>query len=270
MTEQNTFQLSGSAAQIYEEQTVPALFRPLAELTLNHVTVQEGDRVLDVACGTGIVARLVAEKVGPSGTVTGVDLNSGMIEAAQRYSSATSVNIEWHQSDVTGLPFADASFDIAFCQQGLQFFPDKPAALSEMQRVLAPGGTLVLTVWSAISPLMAAVADAAGQYISPEAATSALSPFAFRDIEVIKALVREAGFPEIEVENLEVERRIGAAAESIPKEIASLPVGELVAKLDESTEKALYGDIEEALKDFVQHDGIVVPQEAHLIRATRP
>ena len=115
-----------------------------------------------MACGTGIVARLVAEKVGPSGTVTGVDLNPGMIEAAQRYSSATSVNIEWHQSDVTGLPFADASFDIAFYQQGLQFFPDKPAALSEMRRVLAPGGTLVLTVWSAISPLMAAVADAAG------------------------------------------------------------------------------------------------------------
>ncbi len=127
-----------------------------------------------------------------------------------------------------------------------------------------------MTVWSAISPLFAAIADAVGGYIGPEASTSALSPFAFRDAEVIKALLTEAGFSKIEIENLVVERRIGPAKQSIPKEIAGAPVGALVAKLDESTEKALYRDIEEALRDFVQHDGIVVPQEAHLIRATRP
>lgn len=270
MAEQDTFQLSGSAAQIYEEQKVPGLFGPLAELTLHHVKVQEGARVLDVACGTGIVARLVAEKIGPSGTVAGVDLNSGMIEAARLYMPANLTNIEWHESDVTDLPFGDDSFDIAFCQQGLQFFPDKNAALKEIQRVLAPGGSIILTVWSAISPLFAAIADAAGQYIGPEASTSALSPFAYRDIEVIKGLVVDAGFVQINVEPLVVERRIGPAKEGIPKEIAGAPVGTLVAKLDEPKQKSLYEDIEEALRDFVEDGGIVVPQEAHLIRASKP
>ncbi len=245
------------------------MFRPLAELTLNHVNIQEGDRVLDVACGTGIVASLVAEKVGPFGSVTGADLNAGMIEAARLYTPANTANIEWHQNDVTSLPFEDASFDMAFYQQGLQFFSDKPAALSKLRRVLAPGGTLILTVWSAISPLFAAVADSIGRFIGPEASTSVLSPFAFRDGEVIKALLMEAGFPKVEIERLLVERRICLATESIPKEIAGSPVRELAAKLDEPTEKALYSEIEEALRDFVEDEGTVVPQEAHLVRAIR-
>ncbi len=96
MTDRDTFQLSGNAAEIYEEQKVPAMFRPLAELTLEHVKILEWDRVLDTTCGTGIVARLVARKVGPSGSVTGVDLNAKMIEAAKEYFSNTSAKIEWH------------------------------------------------------------------------------------------------------------------------------------------------------------------------------
>jgi ATP sulfurylase len=120
-----------------------------------------------------------------------------------------------------------------------------------------------------ISPLFAAVADSIGRFIGPKTSTSVLSPFAFCDGEVIKALLMEAGFPKVEIERLLVERRIGLATESIPKEIAGSPVRELVAKLDEPTEKALYPEIEEALRDFVEDEGIVVPQEAHLVRAIR-
>ena len=155
-----------------------------------------------MACGTGIVASLVAEKVGPFGSVTGADLNAGMIEAARLYTPANTANIEWHQNDVTSLPFEDASLDMAFYQQGLQFFSDKPAALSELRRVLAPGGALILTVWSAISTLFAAVADSIGRFIGPKASTSVLSPFEFRDGEVIKALLMGAGFPKVEMSRL--------------------------------------------------------------------
>ena len=243
------------------------MFRPPAELTLNHVEVRKGDRVIDVACGTGIVTRLVAGKVGKSGTIAGVDLNAGMIEAAQRYLTDMDATIEWHQCDVIDLPFADAIFDIAFCQQGLQFFPDKPAALSEIRRVLVPGGTMILTVWSSVSPLFAAIADAADRYINADAAKSALSPYAYRDGELIKALVTEAGFSAINMEILVVERRIGPPEESIPNEIFGGSVGPFVAKLDESTQKTLFDDVAEALQDYLEHDGIVVPQEAHLIRA---
>ncbi len=96
MADRDTFQLGGDAAHIYEEQKVPAMFRPLAELTPEHVKIQERDRVLDAACGTGIVARLEAGKVGSSGGVTGVDLNAEMIEAAKQYSSNTSAKIDRH------------------------------------------------------------------------------------------------------------------------------------------------------------------------------
>ena len=129
MPEQESWQLEGNAPQIYEDQKVPAMFRPLAEATLDRVDVPKGSRVLDVACGTGIVARLVAEKAGKSGSVLGVDLNAGMIEVAKQNSPVTEANVEWRQGDVNALPFPDASFDIAFCQQGLQFFPEKLAAL---------------------------------------------------------------------------------------------------------------------------------------------
>ena len=120
-----------------------------------------------------------------------------------------------------------------------------------------------------ISPLFAAVADSIGRFIGPKTSTSVLSPFAFCDGEVIKALLMEAGFPKVEIERLLVERRICLATESIPKEIAGSPVRELAAKLDEPTEKALYSEIEEALRDFVEDEGTVVPQEAHLVRAIR-
>ena len=131
MPEEKTFQLQGNAPQIYEDQQVPSLFRPLAELTLRHVDVPEGSRVIDVACGTGIVGRLIAEKVGKSGSVVGVDLNAGIIEVAKQNSPVDSAPLEWRQGDVNALPFPDASFDIAFCQQGLQFMPDKSGAMAE-------------------------------------------------------------------------------------------------------------------------------------------
>ena len=135
MAEQDRYQLQGSAPQIYEEYKVPVVFRPLAELTLQYVEVKEGARVIDVACGTGIIGRLVAERVGKSGKVVGVDLNPGMVDAAQRCSPATVAKVEWCQGDVNTLPFPDASFDLAFRQQGLQFFPQKLAALEEIGSV---------------------------------------------------------------------------------------------------------------------------------------
>jgi ubiquinone/menaquinone biosynthesis C-methylase UbiE len=89
LAEQETFQLQGDAPQIYENQKVPAMFRPLAELTLTHTDVPEGSRVIDLACGTGIVGRLAAEKVGGSGSVVGVFLNAGMIEVARQHPPAS-------------------------------------------------------------------------------------------------------------------------------------------------------------------------------------
>jgi len=116
------------------------------------VDVHEGDRVIDLACGTGILGRLAAEKAGRSGSVVGVDLNAGIIEEAKRHPPTSGAGLELIQGDVTALDYPDASFDVAFCQQGLQFFPNKLAALKEIRRVLTPGGTVALTVWSSLPP----------------------------------------------------------------------------------------------------------------------
>ncbi len=267
MAEQESYQLQGNAPQIYEEQHVPSIFRPLAELTLRHVDIPEGARVIDVACGTGIVGRLVAEKVG-NGTVAGIDLNAGMIEVAKRSTPMTDANVEWHHGDVNALPFPDARFDMAFCQQGLQFFPDKLGALKEIRRVLTPGGSLILTVWSEVSPLNAALADALALHVSAEVAKTSLAPYALHEPEVIQALFVESGFSEIQMEIIEFERRIGPAEEYVQEAMASAPYANDVESLDMATRKAMVKEVGEALQNYRKDDGFDIPQQTHLIRAT--
>jgi ubiquinone/menaquinone biosynthesis C-methylase UbiE len=103
---------------------------------------KDGDRVLDVACGPGLVAGRVNQVSNATCKITGIDLNEAMITAAKK-----NPNIDWHLGSATELPFADDSFEVVFCQQGLQFFPDRAAAMREMRRVLTPGGQLSLNVW---------------------------------------------------------------------------------------------------------------------------
>ena len=200
--------------------------------------------------------------------MVGVDLNAGMIEAAKRYSPVTDTKVEWRLADVSALPFPDASFDMAFCQQGLQFFPDKLVALKELRRVLAPGGSMILTVWSAIPGLAAAQSAALAKYVSAQAAKSSLAPYSFRDHDDIKGLMVEAGFQAIQMETLVVERQMGPAEESIPRGISATPFANDVAKLDRAARDALYREIGEALQKYRVHDGFAVPQPTHLIRAT--
>ena len=188
MTTTSSYQLQGDAARVYEAQKVPAIFRPLAEQTLNAVAPTGAERVLDVACGTGIVARLAAGRAGAGARVIGVDLNAGMLEVARACAANDGVAPEFRVADVGALPFDDASFDVVFCQQGLQFFPDRPRALDEMRRVLAPGGRIALSVWSEASPLFVAMADGVRRHVDTTLAERVLDPFSFRDGEVIGGL----------------------------------------------------------------------------------
>ena len=210
----------------------------------------------------------MAEKVGKSGSVVGVDLNAGMIEVAKRSTPVTGADVEWRQGDVNALPFPNASFDMAFCQQGLQFFPDKRAALKEIRRVLVPGGTLILTVWSAVPQWGTAIADGLTRYVSAEAAKTSLAPFSFNDPEVIQALLVESGFLDIKMDILVVERLLGPAEESIPEEMASGAYANDVEKLDMATRTALVQEVAEALQNYQKGDGFAIPQPSHLIRAT--
>ena len=105
---------------------------------VDRAALQPGERVLDVACGTGVVARVAAERVGSTGRVAALDVNSGMLAVARSLPAVTGAPVEWHEGSALALPFPDAAFDVAFCQLGLQFFPDRPKALREIRRVLVP------------------------------------------------------------------------------------------------------------------------------------
>lgn len=133
-----------SFPEAYEQALVGPLFRPWAELILEDVELAEEDRVLDIACGTGIVARLAKERLGDTGKVVGVDLNPSMLAVARRVATG----IDWREGNASVLPLQDhEQFDIVICQQGLQFFPDKPAAARQMRRALAAGGRLAVSTW---------------------------------------------------------------------------------------------------------------------------
>src|SRR5207247_1537305 len=147
MSKQEQWQLSGNAAEIYERYLGPAIFGPWAPVLIERAALKPGERVLDVACGTGVVTRLAAQQVAPTGKVSGLDLNPAMLAVARSRPSTSAVAISWHEGNALALPFPDATFDVVCCQLGLQYFADRPLALREMHRVLVPRGRLALLVW---------------------------------------------------------------------------------------------------------------------------
>jgi SAM-dependent methyltransferase len=198
MTDEQRWHLAGTAPEIYAEHLVPAVFAPWAPVLLDAAAVGIGHTVLDVACGTGVVAAAATERVGPSGAVTGVDINPGMIAVAAR-----TQGVRWAQADAARLPFPDGGFDRVLCQAGLQFVPDRLGALREMRRVLRPGGRVALLVWRALhhSPGFTDLADALHAVVGPEAAAVMRAPFVFGDDpRPLVTLLDSAGFGDVEVQ----------------------------------------------------------------------
>jgi ubiquinone/menaquinone biosynthesis C-methylase UbiE len=260
------FQLSGNAASIYEEQKVPAIFAPLADATLAVVPLLDNDQVIDLACGTGIVARKVRQKIGKSASVVGVDLNEGMISTAAGLADESARSCEWRVADVTQLPFEDHSFTIAFCQQGIQFFPDIVAALVEMKRVLRPHGRAAISVWAGPSDFATALASSLRNHIGEEIAKQSLAPFAFGDIERLSDAMTKVGFQEITSQLLTIDRTIGSH-DAIAEEIMASPVGPKVAEFGNEMMASIITEVSEALTKHRHGDGFVVPQTAGLIQA---
>ena len=138
------WQLEGNAAELYQRYLVPGITAKWAEDLVRRAQLREGDKVLDVACGTGVVARLAAKKVTP-GHVTGLDLNAGMLAVARNvFNQGGPVN--WVEGSALDLPFPSGHFDVILCQLGLQFFPDQSRALFEMRRVVRERGRVALSV----------------------------------------------------------------------------------------------------------------------------
>ena len=253
-------------AEMYEAHMVPALFAPWAPRLLERATPQPGDRVLDVATGTGAVARQVAPLVGGSGRVVGLDPSPAMLGVARGLAAPEGAAVEWVEGNGLSLPFPDATFDLVLCQQGLQFFPDRVLGLREMRRVLVPGGRVGIMVWQAIErqPAFAALDRAMARHGGGARMTA---PFALGEPEELTRLLTEAGFSDVTTETVPGEVRFASVDGWVRRSIlgAAAAVPEL-AKLDPAAMDALVaaveGEMEEPLRQFADGDGLALPSVA--------
>jgi len=266
MAQQEQWQLGGNAPEMYERYLVPAAFGPLASLLLELAAIQPGERVLDVACGTGAVARLAVQDVGPTGQVVGLDLNPAMLAVARTVSLPPGASVRWQEGSADALPFAAAAFEVVCCQQGLQFFPDRGAALREMHRVLVPGGRVVLGVWRAIedNPGAAAFSAAVARYVSAEAGMRARAPFTLGEAAALHALLTAAGFRDVCIRTAVHTVRFASLEEHVRRAMVTSPLADVFAQMEDTTRAALVREVGTALQSYRDGEGLALPSATHL------
>jgi ubiquinone/menaquinone biosynthesis C-methylase UbiE len=266
MSISETFQLSLEMAEAYESQFVPALFGDWAGFLVEEAGVGPGQRVLDVACGTEIVARTAAERVGGTGSVSGLDLNDAMLTVARRLRP----DIEWRQGDAGELPFPDGSFDVVLCQSGLMFFPDVSRALGEMSRVVRPGGTVAVQVWDEreSQPAYAPFIGVAARHAGPEAIDLLSSYFNRGDLDELAGDFASAGLEVTATRTDETFLRFPSVDAFVMTEVSATP---LVDRLSEEVLGRIVEDSRDALRSFsTATGGVELPIRGHVVRAAKP
>jgi ubiquinone/menaquinone biosynthesis C-methylase UbiE len=259
------------AADAYERHLVPALFSPWAADLVARAAPRAGDRVLDVACGTGIVARTVAPVVGPSGSVTALDVNAHMLTVARRVCADLRPPIRWRQASAadTGLP--TAAFDVLLCQQGLQFMGDRLAAVREMYRLTAPGGRLAVSVWCdrdhpAYQPFISALTRHLPD--APDASGFVRAIFSLADATELHDLLARAGFRKIDVSRHTCTVRFASARAWAQAFLTSNPIPALAA-VPAPTADALLDEVAGQLHHLVDGAGLAFEIGANFALAHR-
>ena len=196
------WQLEGSAAELYQRYLVPGITAKWAKDLVDRARLRVGEDVLDVACGTGVVARLAASKVTP-GRVTGLDLNAGMLAVARGVLNE-GAPVNWLEGSALDLPFPSGHFDAVLCQLGLQFFPDQPRALREMRRVVRERGRIAVSVYSPIerTPGANAFVSALDEVLGPEASRIKRGEHSFASPAQLEKLLDDAGFGTVDVQTV--------------------------------------------------------------------
>jgi len=259
MSTQHQYSLTGNAAELYEKNLVPTTFARFARGLLEFAQLQSGEHVLDVACGTGIVARLAWPQVAPSGRVVGLDVNAAMLNVPRSAAEAAGTAIEWQESDAASMQLADATFDAVLCQLGLQYFADKHAALMEMHRVLRDSGRLMLSVFRSIehNPSHAVLAAAAGRR----------APFALSDRDEIRSFVYGAGFQDVMI-RLDVHVvRFPSAEAMIRIMMAGTPLAATMAEVDPAVLQTVIAEVTSGLAAYEEDEGLALPMQKWVVTA---
>ena len=231
----------GSVPENYQRYFVPVIGGPFADDLVAEAAPGAGERVLDVACGTGVVTWLAAEQVGPGGTVAALDVNPAMLAVARSIPS-TGAAIRWYETSAESIPLPDAAFDVVFCQLGLQFVSDKGAALREMRRVLAPGGRVLVSTPQP-NAFFDVLDDAVTRHVGSEAGAFVRMVFSLHDPAAIARLFRDAGFADVTVRTYARPLRLPSARECLWQYVHSTPLTAMLATLDASRIAALERDV---------------------------
>ncbi|MFC3816051.1 class I SAM-dependent methyltransferase [Lysobacter sp. GCM10012299] len=258
-------------AVTYEREMVPVLFRPWVAPLLELARPMPGEHALDLACGTGVVARMAAPFLVPDGRMVGVDLNPDMLGVAQVQGAVEGLDIEWKQGRLEVLPFNEGEFDLALCQQGLQFVDDRAAALGEARRVLREDGRLAMGVWRGLDhhPFWSRFNDVLVELIGIPALAA---PFELGDAAELEALLVAAGFRDIAIQARSMPAVFPDPESFVAMEVdviaAAVPATQHLdararADLTEAAQSRLAGAIREQM-----YDGhVVVPMHSHLVLA---
>jgi ubiquinone/menaquinone biosynthesis C-methylase UbiE len=252
MDDRSTGQVTQSAAEIYETFFLPALFAQWPPHIAEAAGLASGQTVLDVACGTGVLAIEAARRVAPNGRVAGLDRNPGMLDVARRKAS----EIDWQEGMAEALPFADASMDRVVSQFGLMFFEDRAKAMAEMWRVLKPGGRLAVATYARAerSPGYAAMIGLLDRLFGREIAAELEAPFVLGDAQTLAAPFLQAGIGRPEIAEVEGEARFPSLEAWVHTDVKGWTLAD---KIDEAQFLLLRQAAEVELARFAGPDGVV-------------
>jgi SAM-dependent methyltransferase len=268
MTE-TSFQLTGSAPERYETFVAP-IMAPFVDALLDAANLRAGSAVLDLACGTGFVARFAAARVGSSGRIVGVDINEAMLETAAACSATIVPTIEWRRANAEQMPLPDQSFDAVVCQQGMQFFSNLERAVAEAARLTRRGGRVVATVWAPLehSPYFHAQVHAIEVILGTEAAASVLGAFSCPADRLTRGLAA-VGMDHIEHHDVAADIRLGPLTSFLRGHLSALPWGAALAQARSDGVQEASRIIIDLLDPFASGDSITVPFMSVLVSATR-
>lgn len=252
MSKHERGQIATTAAQIYEDFFLPAVFGAWPKHVLRAAQVETGESVLDVGCGTGVLAREALAVVGLEGTVVGVDINEGMLAVAQE----AAPGIDWKLGNAESLPFADASFDRVVSQFSLMFYANPVNAIAEMKRVLKPGGSAAIAVWGPLSatPGYAAMAVILEDLFGEEGVNSLKTPYSLGDIATLQSLFAKAGIHDADVHSVTEEIRFDSVEAWLYTEIRGWTLADVI---DDASYARLQEYAAPRLAHFVGADGTV-------------
>ena len=259
---------TGRSAENYQRHFVPLIATPVSKDLLRIADLQPGEHVIDVACGTGHVTRVATERVGITGTVTGIDIAPDMIEVAKSIPVPGGASIDWQIADAAALPIPDESVDVVLCQLGMMFMEDRAVAVAEMRRVLVPSGRMVINTPGRIPPFFDALERALIEHISPDLGGFVSAVFSMCDPDDVARLVRGAGLRDVTSTVLPTTLRLPAPAEFLWQYIGLTPMAGFIEQAPETARSALERHFVDRTREHVV-DGVTVVELPMVVTTAR-